>query len=390
MRRQLWLIITLLFTVGGMHHAVAQEDIPSLLMYSVEIGDINLGSQAYSYDLYVMNPTTGEFVFEAETPNRDCPRGFSPDRQWMLYAENSLENDYNDPITYAVELQTGETIELGKIYSARWSSDSRRMIYTQFYDSGQDVYIFDAQSHDIEHVDFVMTFSHLGFEWMGDDWVYAQAVENRIFIEGAGFDSQAFDSEIVSHHFSPDAQWLAVVTHAPEDRQLFIIDTHTGEMPQIVDNVIGGAVPVWSIDGRWLAYSTATGLYLWDVEQQTSQQLVRISEGAEITISNFTWSPDSRYLAYREYIPGGTESTQFAIHILDIETSETQIVRRRINILAGELTWASNTQLAYTHANSETAPDERIHDIYLYDVTTDESINLTNSPETERFVCLAD
>jgi Tol biopolymer transport system component len=385
MSRQFWVVLMCL-VVFSRQVAEAQDEPPPVVVYAVETPDDNI--YGYTYDLYALNPDTNETLFEAKTEDDECFRAISPNRQWLLYSIYSPGSSSASQ-SYTVDLHTGESIALGDAQSARWSADSQRLIYSEFYDSGQNVYIFDVQAQETQSVDFIMTFSPLAFEWIGEDWVYAQVVENRVIMDGARQVSQSFDGEVFYFAFSPDAQWIAVVAGEGGDRYLFAIDTNTGETQQIVDTVIGGVNPVWSPDGNWLSYTTDTGIYLWDAVQQTSRQLLDSSENAIFTVNNLIWSPNSRYLAYREYVPGGTQNTQFVLQMVEVETGEIQFVRARIDTFTGELSWVSDTQLAYTYADSETAPDERIHDVYLYDTTTGESVNLTNSPEIERFICLA-
>jgi dipeptidyl aminopeptidase/acylaminoacyl peptidase len=109
---------------------------------------------------------------------------------------------------------------------------------------------------------------------------------------------------------SPDGRWVAYVRRSGDimtDRfrpTIWLIDTRTGEQMPLVAGTGAHSQPVWSRDGRRLAYvSTAEGgapqLF---VRWMESGQSVRIT-GLPNSPSSIEWSPDGRHIAYAMFVP---------------------------------------------------------------------------------------
>ena len=97
---------------------------------------------------------------------------------------------------------------------------------------------------------------------------------------------------INSPEVSPDGEWIGVDgwKHGQTnvDAHLLLIHLKTG----IVSNLGQGAMPTWSADGRWIAFSRyGGGCFIGRVNKERERQIE--SKGWAIT-----WSPDGQSLAY--------------------------------------------------------------------------------------------
>ncbi|TKJ40834.1 hypothetical protein CEE37_07685 [candidate division LCP-89 bacterium B3_LCP] len=75
-----------------------------------------------------------------------------------------------------------------------------------------------------------------------------------------------------------------------------------------------------SPDGEWIAYSDGD-LTLWIMNVESGKKR-KVATSDVWELRNFEWSPDSRYLAYSDYVNHVIQS----VHIYDIETKEDRIV----------------------------------------------------------------
>ena len=103
---------------------------------------------------------------------------------------------------------------------------------------------------------------------------------------------------------SPDGQKLALVVvdkigGTPDDRftfNIYVLDVPTGNL-----NLVGeGVLPVWSPDGRRIAFLNEMFGALWIADLETGQMRERIArhEDPNVHITEFDWSPDGAQIAY--------------------------------------------------------------------------------------------
>ncbi|HVP38846.1 MAG TPA: S41 family peptidase, partial [Candidatus Saccharimonadales bacterium] len=118
--------------------------------------------------------------------------------------------------------------------------------------------------------------------------------------------------------FSPDGKWLAAWTEVVGEEQLLLHPSDNGGPPKRVGSVPPGwhFGPVWSPDGRKLAWSDQTyRLYVTDVATGATS----VADSARFEITEYRWSPDSRYLAYAACVSfqAGLGSTLDQVRIRD-------------------------------------------------------------------------
>lgn len=103
--------------------------------------------------------------------------------------------------------------------------------------------------------------------------------------------------------FSPDGTRLAVVkrdTGSPPRRHIWVFDISTGESHQVTFDAAGESQPIWSPDGRYIAFAsrrtTATGFYRRASDGTGSDELLyQHPQRGQVNLRD--WSADGRFLS---------------------------------------------------------------------------------------------
>src|SRR5438034_3024745 len=98
--------------------------------------------------------------------------------------------------------------------------------------------------------------------------------------------------------WSPDSKWIAYISDRSGEDELYIAPQDgLGKEQQITSGHKGFMFqPVWSYDSKKLAWADQT-LRLWYVEV-TEKKPMEVDRGKYGEILNYSWSPDSKWLAY--------------------------------------------------------------------------------------------
>ena len=111
--------------------------------------------------------------------------------------------------------------------------------------------------------------------------------------------------------WSPDGKWIAYFSDRTGEFELYLRRSdRQGQAKQLTkDSQIYYEFPIWSPDGKKILFSDAgVNLYYIDIE---SQQVTKFEHGNHEGMSNFitgTWSPDSNWIAYSKASENGLDS----------------------------------------------------------------------------------
>ena len=119
---------------------------------------------------------------------------------------------------------------------------------------------------------------------------------------------------------SPDGMRLALTIRQPNNDDIWLADAATGERERFTFEAAEDETPIWSADGRRIAYSSAgTGqtrrIYVKDVDTGSDPTLVYTGKRH---LHLTSWSSDGRWLAFYEFHPEGLRD----IWVLDMDSTE--------------------------------------------------------------------
>jgi Tol biopolymer transport system component len=88
---------------------------------------------------------------------------------------------------------------------------------------------------------------------------------------------------------------------------IWVLDLGRGVRTRLTFGPIANVGPVWSPDGKWIAYTSARengfNLYRKPSDGSGAEELLATSDMQQVTATD--WSPDGKYLFYARGLPGG-------------------------------------------------------------------------------------
>jgi serine/threonine-protein kinase len=125
-------------------------------------------------------------------------------------------------------------------------------------------------------------------------------LDRKGHVEPAAPDGRAFSPNF---DLSPDGTRAALPIRADDDTtQLWVYHLATGQWQRLTSAEAHSLQPVWSSDGRRIAFSSnadgAFSLYLVDADGEMPPE--RLTEPSQIWRFPYSWSPDGRFIAYQE------------------------------------------------------------------------------------------
>jgi Tol biopolymer transport system component len=196
-------------------------------------------------------------------------------------------------------------------------------------------------------------------------------------------DDQAQDGLPV---WSPDGQFIAYISASGERNTINIVREDDSQLRRLIENLdVWWEKPVWSPDGKSICFAAKdplesnqdTNLYAATLEGKDVRALTALS-GDELEAR---WSPDGTRLAFVWFPEGfkGPWSASAAIQITDIEGSSYVVVEDFAEI--GGLTWSPDgTRLAFWARSSADCLYD-CEEVYVADLSSNSMQCLTEQYE---------
>lgn len=103
--------------------------------------------------------------------------------------------------------------------------------------------------------------------------------------------------------FSPDGKWIAYVSDKSGEDEIYIMKPDGSDEKQLTDNAESYRYGLkWSPDSKKILTSDKTmKLYFIDID---SKKITQVCKSKVWEIRDYTWSPDSKWIAYTDFIGG--------------------------------------------------------------------------------------
>ncbi len=301
-----------------------------------------------NYDVWVLSLEDGERFQLTETPSHEFTPSFAPDGQALTYASSREGGSIwvrrrADDAEEMVATAPGAT-------SPSWSPDGQYVAFPGVGRGGTGLYLAElgtgadtAPTLLSEQGDDVFPFRP---HWMGDDEIVytSDGVIKNVDREGSQGPGYAFSATfeftrpgyererrsfeasgpepvrgVVAPAVSPDGQ--QVVFTALGD--IWLLDAARGATPrQLTDDPFVDVQPVWSRDGRRIAYATdregSLDIWVRDMDSGAERRVTTLPGGEVAPV----FSPDGRQIAFTSMMGLGSQ-----LQMVDLASGEVRTIR---------------------------------------------------------------
>jgi Tol biopolymer transport system component len=139
--------------------------------------------------------------------------------------------------------------------------------------------------------------------------------------------------------WSPDSRKVVYTSERSGKLQIFQYDFATESETQITNNGDDFA-PTYSPDGKLIAFvRNARSLWVYDVNSKQERELCKLfTDAPPIGGKNFTWSPNSDYIAF---LTGAPENRSYTnVSVVSIRGGDAKPISFVANSFAGSLSWS--------------------------------------------------
>lgn len=241
----------------------------------------------------------------------------SPDGTFIVFTSVDLDGDPSDAALFVLNTITSDLVEIGQFSLANnpptWTADGSLLEFDT-YDDG--FYLFDTQTNNLGHVSARSQYSDgSAISPDGDRIAYKGDCEETgcpddlyiINTDGSG-EQKLEDAMIQSIVWHPNGAQLYIVVRQP-GHNLYLYDIDSGALTLIEEAIAYAGQAGLSPGGEFFAYAHSNDeLRILKTEENSPLPY-------EVTGSIPVWSPDGRFMAYDDGAGGW--------YILDLQTGET-------------------------------------------------------------------
>ena len=182
--------------------------------------------------------------------------------------------------------------------------------------------------------------------------------------------------QIGGSSWSPDGSRVAVITNISGRANVWIVPANGGWPKQLTVSEQRQIDPVWSPDGKWIAFSSDYGgNEQWDIFLVSPKNgiVINLTNTPDVSEVDARWSPDSQTLAFRSK---PKNAAPYDIRVMDVRTRKISAITQGTpaGIDNSDQIWSPDgKQLAYTRGDS----GGHSSDVYLGDIASGRSTNVT-------------
>ena len=273
-----------------------------------------------------------------------------------------------------------------------------KIVFISRRDGGNNIYVMDDDGSNLQRLTFTQSPQwDVGPVWSPDGKRIAffrniseipKRQHPRLFI----IDRDGSNEQQITEDYAGSCTW------APDGRRIafagkagiYVIDIVTREMQLLTQNQdVGGSAtsPAWSPDGKYIAYrqtlpiQRSTTIYIMKADGTNEHPLVPGDEWNRYTPR---WSPDSKSVLYIEAL----YDRVLGVLITNNVVIQERVLKSQRNLktpgkwLLYNACWYDNGKQVLIAAEEYGAKDRQI-EIYKYHLANDQITNITNDPEDD-------
>jgi dipeptidyl aminopeptidase/acylaminoacyl peptidase len=297
---------------------------------------------------------------------------FSPDGKSIAFLSSRGASGKNQ--VWCMELSGGEAEEItdakSGVGSFRWAPDSRRIAYTMSDPVTEKEEKAKKEKRDMIVEDTNIKFSHL--------YTVALRLNAKGKRDVHRLTSGAFD--VTTFDWSPDASTIVFAHQATPSADDWLtadissVSSDSGMVKSLIKSKGADDSPVYSPDGKWIAYASTHGDMSWASVQDLyiipagGGEPKKMAETPDRDFGIIAWSSDSKFVFLNE-----TDHTVGRVFAVPIDGGSVAAITTGDGTYSGVSVSTNGSAMAFIHQKFEVAPE-----VFVMSLKNRESTQLTN------------
>lgn len=265
----------------------------------------------WAQDLYLFDFATSALTPVAHSPRTERDPMWIGERIWFASDRDGTLNLYSwDRATQAVTQATHETQ-----WDVRWPSKGEDGEIV--FELAGELRVFDTKSGKTTPIEITVPTdgvasrpSHVAVERWIEGFGLSPKAERALFVARGDVFSAPIEKGTTRNLTNSSSSHEREARWSPDGARIAYLSDRTGEDEVWIENQDGRGAPeqitkdghcrrqglYWSPDGKTLAFSDSTGtIFVVDVASKSVREVARDKGG---NVGDYTWAPDSRFLAF--------------------------------------------------------------------------------------------
>jgi len=301
-------------------------------------------------------PVTPSDVYKIKSISDPQP---SPDGKWVAYVLSTPDSakDKSDTDIWMVSWDGSETVKLtaspeGENHP-RWSPDGKYLTFlsSRYETKSSQIWKMDRRGGEAEKLT-ELKYSISDYVWSPDSKKILLEIRDQESIDEAEKKKNAKPIVIDRYHFKQDGEGYLERKHD----HLYLFDMETKKLDTLTKGDYDESNAVWSPDSKKIVFVSNrtpdpdrnSNTDLWVMEAKKGASMTQLTKWSGEDASP-VWSPDGKWIAYlKSQLPKFDSYDQSQIALISAEGGEPKILNAKLDRSVSSPQWSKDSQFVST------------------------------------------
>lgn len=308
-----------------------------------------------SFAAIAQNPFTPSDVYKMKSIADAQP---SPDGKWVAYVLSTPDSvkDKSDADIWMISWDGSESVKLTASPEGesrpRWSPDGKYLTFlSSRYDTkSSQIWRMDRRGGEAEKLT-QFKYSISDYVWSPDSKKILLVIHDQESSDEAEKKKSAKPIVMDRYHFKSDAEGYL----ERKRDHLYLFDVATKKLDTLTTGDFNESNPVWSPDSKQIVFVSNrtpdpdrnSNSDLWVMEAKKGASIKQLTKWAGAD-ANPVWSPDGKWIAYmKSQLPAFSIYDQAQLAIIPAEGGEPKIINAKLDRNVSSVRWSTDSKLLY-------------------------------------------